>query len=115
MTMSVPPLAAALLEDWRLVPSWSHGQPPRRTVFRRPENTDMKTPNIVVGTIASLIPVPGGNTLVAAIGLSGALVAFGVPETAAVAAVITQQLIATYLPAIPGWFATHDMLRHGLL
>ena len=71
--------------------------------------------NIVVGTIASLIPVPGGNTLVAAIGLSGALVAFGVPETVAVAAVITQQLIATYLPAIPGWFATHDMLRHGLL
>ena len=71
--------------------------------------------NIVVGTVASLIPVPGGNTLVAAIGLSGALVAFGVPETTAVAAVITQQLIAAYLPALPGWFATKDMLRRGLL
>jgi undecaprenyl-diphosphatase len=71
--------------------------------------------NIVVGTIASLIPVPGGNTLVAAIGLSGALVAFGVPETTAVAAVITQQLVANYLPALPGWFATHDLLRKGLL
>ena len=66
--------------------------------------------NIVVGTVASLIPVPGGNTLVAAIGLSGALVVFGVPETTAVAAVITQQLIAAYLPALPGWFATKDML-----
>ena len=71
--------------------------------------------NIVVGTVASLIPVPGGNTLVAAVGLSAALVTFGVPETAAVAAVITQQLIATYLPALPGWFATNDMLRHGYL
>ena len=71
--------------------------------------------NIVVGTVASLIPIPGGNTLVAAVGLSAALVTFGVPETAAVAAVITQQLIATYLPALPGWFATNDMLRHGYL
>jgi uncharacterized membrane protein YbhN (UPF0104 family) len=71
--------------------------------------------NIVVGTIASLIPVPGGNTLVSAIGLSSALVVFGVPETVAVAAVLTQQLIATYLPALPGWFATNDMLRTGNL
>jgi uncharacterized membrane protein YbhN (UPF0104 family) len=71
--------------------------------------------NVVVGTVASLIPIPGGNTLVSAIGLSTALVAFGVSETTAVAAVITQQLIATYLPALPGWFATKDMLRHQLL
>jgi len=71
--------------------------------------------NIIVGTVASLIPVPGGNTLVSAIGLSGALVAFGLPDTVAVAAVITQQLIATYLPGVPGWFATNDLLRHGYL
>jgi uncharacterized membrane protein YbhN (UPF0104 family) len=71
--------------------------------------------NIVVGTIASLIPIPGGNTLVSMMGLSAALVAFGVPETVAVAAVITQQIIATYLPALPGWFATNDMLRNGYL
>jgi uncharacterized membrane protein YbhN (UPF0104 family) len=71
--------------------------------------------NIVVGTVASLIPIPGGNTLVSAIGLSGALIAFGVPEAAAAAAVIAQQLIATYLPALPGWFATDRMLRRGLL
>jgi len=38
-----------------------------------------------------------------------------VPETVAVAAVITQQLIANYLPALPGWLATNDMLRHGYL
>jgi uncharacterized membrane protein YbhN (UPF0104 family) len=71
--------------------------------------------NIVVGTVASLIPIPGGNTLVSAVGLSGALIMLGVPETAAVAAVITQQLVATYLPALPGWFATEDLLRHRLL
>ena len=69
--------------------------------------------NIVVGTLASLIPIPGGNTLVSAVGLSAALVAFGVSDSAAVAAVLTQQIIATYLPAIPGWFATNDMLRIG--
>jgi glycosyltransferase 2 family protein len=71
--------------------------------------------NIVVGTIASLIPVPGGNTLVSAIGLSSALVAFGVSETVAVAAVLMQQLVSAYLPAIPGWFATNEMLRRGYL
>jgi uncharacterized membrane protein YbhN (UPF0104 family) len=73
------------------------------------------TANLVIGTIASLIPVPGGNTLVSAIGLTGAMVALGVPETSAVAAVITQQLVSTYLPAVPGWFATNDMLHEGLL
>jgi hypothetical protein len=62
-----------------------------------------------------LIPIPGGNTLVSAVGLSTALVALGVPDTVAVAAVITQQLVAAYLPALPGWFATNDMLRHGYL
>ena len=71
--------------------------------------------NIVVGTVASLVPIPGGNTLVSAIGLSAALVAAGVPETIAVASVITQQLIATYLPTLPGWFATKNMLHKGLL
>lgn len=73
------------------------------------------TVNVVVGTVASLIPVPGGNTLVSAVGLSTGLVALGQGETVAVAAVISQQLIATYLPALPGWFATNDMLRRGLL
>jgi uncharacterized membrane protein YbhN (UPF0104 family) len=71
--------------------------------------------NIVVSTVASLVPVPGGNALVSMMGLSAALVASGVPDTAAVAAVITQQLVATYLPALPGWFATNDMLRNGYL
>jgi uncharacterized membrane protein YbhN (UPF0104 family) len=69
--------------------------------------------NIVISTIASLIPVPGGNTIVSVMGLSAGLAALGVSDTVAVAAVLSQQIIATYLPALPGWFATNDMLRRG--
>jgi uncharacterized membrane protein YbhN (UPF0104 family) len=71
--------------------------------------------NIVVGTVASLIPVPGGNTLVSVVGLSAALTTYGVPSTVVVAAVFTQQFVSAYLMALPGWFATNDMLRHGYL
>jgi uncharacterized membrane protein YbhN (UPF0104 family) len=71
--------------------------------------------NIAASTLASLIPVPGGNTAVAAVSLSGPLVAVGVPQAAAVAAVLLNQVIAIYLPAIPGWFATRDLNRKGYL
>jgi undecaprenyl-diphosphatase len=71
--------------------------------------------NIFIGTIASLVPIPGGNTAVSSIGMSGALVAFGVPDAVAVAAVLTNQLVVSYLPAIPGWFATNDMLKRDYL
>jgi uncharacterized membrane protein YbhN (UPF0104 family)/tRNA A-37 threonylcarbamoyl transferase component Bud32 len=71
--------------------------------------------NIFIGTIASLVPIPGGNTAVSSIGMSGALVAFGVPDAVAVAAVLTNQLVVSYLPAIPGWFATNDLLKRDYL
>jgi uncharacterized membrane protein YbhN (UPF0104 family) len=71
--------------------------------------------NIGVSTIASLVPVPGGGTAVSAVGLSGVLVSFGVPEATVVAAVLAHQLAVSYLPAIPGWFATRDLIRKGLL
>jgi uncharacterized membrane protein YbhN (UPF0104 family) len=61
--------------------------------------------NIFLGTLASLVPIPGGSTAVASVGLSGALVAFGVPKEIAVAAVLTNQLVVSYLPAVPGWVA----------
>jgi undecaprenyl-diphosphatase len=69
--------------------------------------------NIGISTIASLVPVPGGNTAVATIGMSGALVAFGVPEAVAVAAILTQQLVVSYVPAIPGWLASNHLLKRG--
>ena len=66
---------------------------------------------IVIGTIASLIPIPGGATAVTSVGMSGALAAGGVPIEAAVAAALVNQLVVIYLPAVLGWFATRDLLQ----
>jgi undecaprenyl-diphosphatase len=71
--------------------------------------------NIGISTIASLVPIPGGGTAVSSVGLAGLLTAFGVTPAAAGAAVLAHQLAVTYLPAIPGWFATHDLIRKGML
>jgi uncharacterized membrane protein YbhN (UPF0104 family)/tRNA A-37 threonylcarbamoyl transferase component Bud32 len=71
--------------------------------------------NIGVSTVASLVPIPGGGTAVTSVGLSGALTAFGVPTPVAVSAVLTQQLIVNYVPAVIGWFATKDLLDHDYL
>ena len=71
--------------------------------------------NIGISTLASLVPVPGGATAVSAVGLSGVLVTFGVPEATAAAGVLAHQLAVSYLPAIPGLFATRDLIRKGLL
>jgi uncharacterized membrane protein YbhN (UPF0104 family) len=71
--------------------------------------------NIFVGTIASLIPIPGGNTAVSAVGLSGFLVAAGVPDSIAVAAILADQLVVSFIPAVPGWVATKDMFKRGYL
>jgi undecaprenyl-diphosphatase len=71
--------------------------------------------NIGISVIASLVPIPGGGTAVSAVGLAGMVTAFGVPTAAASAAVLTHQLAVTYLPAIPGWFATNDLVKKGML
>ena len=71
--------------------------------------------NIAVVTVASIVPIPGGGTAVGTVGLSAALVSFGVPEQVAVAASLANQLIYYYLPAIPGWFATRHLFRHDYL
>ncbi len=71
--------------------------------------------NIAVVTIASTVPVPGGGTAVGTVGLSAALVSFGVDRDIAVAAVLANQLAFYYLPAIPGWFATRALIRHDYL
>jgi uncharacterized membrane protein YbhN (UPF0104 family) len=66
---------------------------------------------IVITTIAALVPIPGGATAVTSVGMSGALAAAGVPTEAAVAAALVNQVVVSYLPALPGWFATKDLLR----
>jgi uncharacterized membrane protein YbhN (UPF0104 family) len=71
--------------------------------------------NIGISLIASLVPIPGGGTAVSAIGLTGMLVTLGVPSASATAAVLSHQLAVTYLPAIPGWFASNDLVRRKML
>jgi uncharacterized membrane protein YbhN (UPF0104 family) len=71
--------------------------------------------NIGVATIASLVPIPGGGTAVSSVSMTGALTAAGVPTEAAVAAVLANQLVANFIPAVPGWFATKDLLSSDYL
>jgi len=71
--------------------------------------------NIFVSLIAGLVPIPGGNTAVGAVGLTGALTAAGVPSEAAVAAVLASQLVNNYIPALPGFFANRDLINHDYL
>jgi uncharacterized membrane protein YbhN (UPF0104 family)/tRNA A-37 threonylcarbamoyl transferase component Bud32 len=71
--------------------------------------------NIGISLIASIVPIPGGGTAVSVVGMAAALAAVGVPEAAASAAVLAQQVAVTYLPAIPGWFATRDLIKKGML
>ena len=71
--------------------------------------------SIAGNTLAQLVPMPGGGTAVASIGISGALIAFGIPKDVAVATALSNQLVVAYLPAVPGWFATARMVRRGYL
>ena len=47
--------------------------------------------------------------------MSGALVAAGLSTEVAVAAVMMDQLVSSFIPAIPGWWATNDLLKHDYL
>ncbi|HLM18518.1 MAG TPA: lysylphosphatidylglycerol synthase transmembrane domain-containing protein, partial [Acidimicrobiia bacterium] len=71
--------------------------------------------NIIISTLASLVPIPGGNTAVSSVGMSGALAAVGVPTDIAVAAVLADQLVSSFLPAVPGWWATNNLLHDDYL
>ena len=64
------------------------------------------------GFISSLVPVPGGIGVAEASLIAG-LTAFGVPPDAASAAVVTYRLFTTYLPPIPGSYATKWLVANG--
>ncbi len=67
--------------------------------------------SIGVSSVAAVIPVPGGNTGAGTVGVTGVLVALGVHAQTALAVSIANQLAVNYIPALPGWFATRDLLR----
>jgi undecaprenyl-diphosphatase len=71
--------------------------------------------NIGVSLIASLVPFPGGGNVVSVVGTAGILHALGLPAAAASAGVLAQQVAVTFVPAVPGWFATRDLLRKNML
>jgi hypothetical protein len=47
--------------------------------------------------------------------MSASLTAAGVPTEIAVAAVLANQLVASFIPAVPGWFATRDLMNRDYL
>ena len=63
--------------------------------------------HVGISVVAGLVPVPGLDTAVSTLSMSGALVAVGVDGPAAAAAVVANTLVNEYVPAIPGWFATN--------
>ena len=68
----------------------------------------------MVGTFASLIPVPNGIG-VAEAGLTAGLVATGAPQAAAFAAALTYRVLSAYLPPIGGFFAMRALEREHYL
>ena len=63
-----------------------------------------------VGTLGNLLPLPGGVGGVDG-GMIGSFVAFGVPLSLAVVAVLTYRAISFWLPTVPGLVA-YFQLRH---
>jgi uncharacterized membrane protein YbhN (UPF0104 family) len=68
----------------------------------------------LVGTFASLIPVPNGMGVTEA-GLTAGLVAAGVPEPAALAAALSYRVFSSYLPPIWGYFSMRWLQHHDYL
>jgi uncharacterized membrane protein YbhN (UPF0104 family) len=71
--------------------------------------------SIGVSALAAIVPIAGAGAAVSTIGLSGALIAVGVDKDIAVATGIVNQLVVTYLPAIPGWLAMRDLISRDYL
>ncbi|BEP12552.1 hypothetical protein acdb102_08630 [Acidothermaceae bacterium B102] len=83
-----------------------------RAFGESPSIWEVMAANLGVTLIAALVPFPGGGTAVSSVGLSGALIALGIPETAAVGGVLVHQLISQYVPALPGWWALRSLIAH---
>jgi len=71
--------------------------------------------NTGVSVLAFAVPIPGGAAAVGTVGVAGALTATGVPNEAAVAASLLYQVLASFFPAAPGWFAMRNLLADDYL
>lgn len=70
--------------------------------------------NTAVSWFAGIFPVPGGIG-VAEAGFTVGLTAFGVPQSAALAAAIAHRMLTTYLPPIAGYFSMRKLEHDGYL
>jgi uncharacterized membrane protein YbhN (UPF0104 family) len=68
----------------------------------------------IVGTFASIIPVPNGMGVQEA-GLTAGLVACGVPQPTALAAALVYRLFSAYLSPIWGYFSMRWLEKHDYL
>ena len=68
----------------------------------------------LVGTFASLIPVPNGMGVMEA-GLTAGLVAAGVPQPAALATALSYRVFSSYLPPVWGYFSMRWLQHHEYL
>jgi uncharacterized membrane protein YbhN (UPF0104 family) len=75
---------------------------------------DLVVITISVSLLAGLLPLPGGIGVVEG-GLTFGLVAAGMPEEAAFAAVVLYRVSTFYLPALWGYFAFRNLERHHYL
>jgi uncharacterized membrane protein YbhN (UPF0104 family) len=70
--------------------------------------------NVVTSFFAGLMPVPGGIGVTEA-ALTAGLVAAGVPQGAALSAVLVYRVVTYYLPPLWGWFAMRWLRQHDYL
>jgi uncharacterized protein (TIRG00374 family) len=70
--------------------------------------------NTAVTLFAGLLPVPGGIGVSEA-ALTAGLVAFGIPESSALATALMYRFVTYYLPPIWGWFAMRALKQQGYL
>jgi uncharacterized protein (TIRG00374 family) len=70
--------------------------------------------NTAVSLFAGLLPVPGGIGVSEA-ALTAGLVAFGIPESEALATALMYRFVTYYLPPIWGWFAMRALKQQGYL
>ncbi len=75
---------------------------------------DVLMANTLVSLFAGILPVPGGIGVTEA-GLTAALAAAGVPQEAALAAVIIYRVWSFYLPPVWGFFAMRSLQRRSYL
>jgi uncharacterized membrane protein YbhN (UPF0104 family) len=66
--------------------------------------------NIGTSVLSGLLPMPGGLGVGEA-ALAGALAATGLSPASAISIALTQRMITTWLPSVPGWIALRALER----